>query len=187
MNAINCPRALSSNKHRFDEENIDLRRDRPWGGREIHGWKYARSHSTRDRDSRLNRPQIAAKKARVGRVTFFLLLVERLAPRFLFSFDYPQAASPSLHPSSHLEGAKTGSNDGGYWTKYGWGREGGLWNRGRFAELSRNNFAESDGLSPPWEIPVIFSRWESIGPPTYAGRAAAAVAMVVDTLRVGLG
>lgn len=44
MNGINRPRALVG---WLDEGNIDLRRGRPRGGREIHGWKYAKSRSTR--------------------------------------------------------------------------------------------------------------------------------------------
>lgn len=34
------------------------------------------------------------------------------------------------------------------------------------------------------EIPVIFSRWESIGPPTYAGRAAAVAVVTLGWVRL---
>lgn len=52
----------------------------------------------RPRDSRLNRPQIAAKKAKVGRVTFFPLARSRGWLRdFCFHLISPGAANPSFH------------------------------------------------------------------------------------------
>lgn len=128
---------------------------------EIHG-KYRRGAvvSVRrggDRDSRLNRPQIAVKKAKVGRVTFFPGR-EVGSPRFLFSFDYRRAAR--VRPSRVFQGERVGG-DGGYRVA----------KRGvaefRFRGTWRNNSAER-AAGRAMRSPIIFSRWESIGPPTYA-------------------
>lgn len=112
----------------------------------------------------------------------------RLAPRFLFSFDYPRAAKPFAPPFWPPRGCETDSSDGGYRTKRG-ERGGERWRGLRsagvavlrnFREITLRRAARLLSLRREREISVIFSRWESIGPPTYAGRAAAA--MVVDTL-----